>query len=131
METTNLIKREDLGGINLVYLVNYVPQGHHLFSVNEGELISRSIAELEKVFDHFHPDQVLEAHVFKAALVEPVWTLNYSSKLPHRALLNNSLFLLTTAQLYPNINSTSNCVKQVRDVLDQLATPVMGAAEYN
>jgi protoporphyrinogen oxidase len=120
METTNLIRREDLGGISLVYLVNYVPSGHPLFSASERELISRSIAGLEKIFPHFHSSQVLEAHVHKAALVEPVWTLNYSSKLPHRTLLNNSLFLLTTAQLYPNINSTSNCVKQVNEIFKQL-----------
>jgi hypothetical protein len=29
--------------------------------------------------------------------------------------------MLTTAQLYPEINSTSNCVTQVRDTFDLIA----------
>jgi len=122
VETTNLIRREDLGGINLVYLVNYVPREDPLFSATEGELIEQSLPMLGNLFPHFNPSQVLEAHVHRAAFVEPRWALNYSSHMPRRILLNNSLFLLTTAQLYPEINSTSNCVKQVKEVFDQLIT---------
>ncbi|MGH7359477.1 MAG: hypothetical protein ACREJR_11750, partial [Candidatus Rokuibacteriota bacterium] len=64
-----------------------------------------------------------------AAFVEPVWTLDYRSRLPGRRLLDDSLFVLTTAQLYPEINSTSNCVRQVKDELgpllaDNAARPV-------
>lgn len=117
VETTNLIRREDLGGISLVYLVNYVPREDPLFSMEPSLLISRSTKELESNFSTFRSDQILEAHVFKAAFVEPVWTLHYSTRMPERALLNDSLYVLTTAQLYPQINSTSNCVSQVRDVL--------------
>jgi len=120
VETTNLIRREDLGGINLVYLANYVPREHPLYSMESGELISRSTTELQAALPTFSSNQILEAHVFRAAFVEPVWTLNYSSQLPQRAMLDNSLFVLSTAQLYPEINSTSNCVKQVREVFQQL-----------
>ena len=54
--------------------------------------------------------------------MEPVWTVNYSDRMPRRVLLNDSLFVLTTAQLYPEINSTSNCVSQVRESFARLAT---------
>jgi protoporphyrinogen oxidase len=131
VETTNLIRREDLGGINLVYLVNYVPREDPLFLMEPGSLISRSTKELESNFPTFRSDQILEAHVFKAAFVEPLWTLNYSLQMPHRVLLDDSLFVLTTAQLYPEINSTSNCIQQVRDVLHKLTTPVTAAPERN
>jgi protoporphyrinogen oxidase len=122
VETTNLIRREDLRGINLVYLVNYVPREDPLFSAAEGQLIAESISMLENLFPHFDASQVLEGHVHRAAFVEPVWALNYSSHMPRRILLNNTLFVLTTAQLYPEINSTSNCVKQVQDVFGDLAS---------
>lgn len=122
VETTNLIRREDLGGINLVYLINYVPRESSLFSMESSALISRSAEELEKVFPGFKSKQILEAHVSKAGFVEPVWTLNYSSRMPSRVLLDGSLFVMTTAQLYPEINSTSNCVNQVKENLNSLVT---------
>jgi len=125
VETTNLIRREDLGGISLVYLVNYVPREDPLFSMDPEVLITRSIDELRRVFPTFAPGSVLESHVHRAAFVEPVWTVNYSARLPRRALLDDSLFVLTTAQLYPAINSTSNCVAQVREVFPRLATPII------
>jgi protoporphyrinogen oxidase len=115
VETTNLIRRRDLGGISLV------------FSMDAEALISRSIHELRSVFPSFTPGSVLESHVHRASFVEPVWTVNYSSRLPRRALLDDTLFVLTTAQLYPSINSTSNCVAQVRDAFDQLAAPITGS----
>jgi protoporphyrinogen oxidase len=123
VETTNLIRRDDLGGISLVYLVNYVPREDLLFSADPGALIARSVAELANAIPSFSPAQILESHVFRAAFVEPVWTIRFSERLPQRVMLDDSLFVLTTAQLYPEINSTSNCVAQVRDVFDRLAAP--------
>lgn len=124
VETTNLIRREDLKDINLVYLVNYVSRQDPLFFATERELITQSVAKLEELFPTFNATQILEAHVHKAAFVEPLWTVNYSSHMPQQILLNNSLFVLTTAQLYPEINSTSNCVQQVNDVFKQLVSPL-------
>ncbi len=123
VETTNLIRSEDLNGIHLVYLVNYVPREDPLFSADPDALIDKLTGELGRLVPTFTTAQILESHVFKAAFVEPVWTLNYSARMPRRAFLNDSLFLLTTAQLYPAINSTSNCVQQVADVMRQLASP--------
>jgi protoporphyrinogen oxidase len=120
VETTNLIRRADLGGISLVYLVNYAPVEDPLFKMDSDALIERSMGELSRVFPSFNVGRVLESHVHRAAFVEPVWTVNYSDRVPRRALLNNSLFMLTTAQLYPEINSTSNCVTQVRDSFPSL-----------
>ncbi len=130
VETTNLIRREDLGGINLVYLVNYVPQEDPLFSADEGELITQSVTKLAELFPTFHANQVLEAHVHKAAFVEPLWTVNYSEVMPQRQFLDGSLFVLTTSQLYPEINSTSNCVQQVKAVFPQLITPLPASEGY-
>jgi protoporphyrinogen oxidase len=120
VETTNLIRREDLGGISLVYLVNYMDRQDPLFSAPADAVIGQSLTEVQSVFPEFAPGSVLETHVHRAAFVEPVWTVNYSSRLPARALLDDTLFVLTTAQLYPAINSTSNCVAQVQAVLPQL-----------
>lgn len=131
VETTNLIRPGDLGGVHLAYLVNYVPREDSLFSMEEEPLIARSVKELEASIPTFESKQILEAHVFRAPFVEPLWTLNYSERMPRRILLNDSLYVLTTAQLYPEINSTSNCVKQVRDVFDSLAAPAAGAVQHN
>jgi protoporphyrinogen oxidase len=120
VETTNLIRREDLGDINLVYLVNYVPREDPLFSMESTELSSRSAKELQAVVPSFKPSHIIESHVSRAAFVEPVWTLDYSTRMPQRALLGNSLFVLSTAQLYPEINSTSNCIAQVKETFQHL-----------
>jgi hypothetical protein len=80
------------------------------------------VKELENVFTAFNSNQILEAHVSKAAFMEPIWTLNYSSRMPSRVLLDGSLFVMTTAQLYPEINSTSNCVNQVKENFNSLVS---------
>ena len=100
--------------------MNYVDREDPMFTEDAGKLISAATTELERVFPTFDAGQILESHVFRAAFVEPVWTLDYSSRLPSRSFLGDSLFVLTTAQLYPEINSTSNCVRQVKDVLGRL-----------
>jgi protoporphyrinogen oxidase len=123
VETTNLIRSDDLNGVHLVYLVNYVPREDPLFSADPDALTARLTGELERLIPTFTTAQILEWHIFRAAFVEPVWTLDYSARMPRRAFLNDSLFLLTTAQLYPAINSTSSCVQQVADVLDRLMSP--------
>jgi protoporphyrinogen oxidase len=122
VETTNLIRREDLGGVNLVYLVNYLPRDDPRFSEDADTMIAAATAELRRVFPAFDAGQILESHVSRAAFVEPVWTLDYKSRLPGRSLLGNTLFVLTSAQVYPEINSTSSCVRQVKDALDLLLT---------
>jgi protoporphyrinogen oxidase len=124
VETTNLIHREDLDGLSLVYLVNYVPREDPLFVADPESVIETSVAELARIVRGFDAGRVVESHVFRAPFVEPVWTVNYSSRMPRRALLGDSLFVLTTAQLYPQINSTSSCVRQVRDVFPQLVAGV-------
>jgi protoporphyrinogen oxidase len=120
VETTALIHREDVGGNSLVYLVNYVPRDSAQFRAPDDEILTQSIGELQSLFPEFHPGHIAESRVSRAAFVEPLWTVDYSSRLPQRSLLDDSLFVLTTAQLYPEINSTSNCVKQVKSVLDRL-----------
>jgi protoporphyrinogen oxidase len=120
VETTRLIRPEDLGGISLVYLVNYVPRDSALFQAEADGVIRQSVRELSAIVPTFDPGQLLEAHVHRAAFVEPVWTTDYTHRLPGRALLDDTLLVLTTAQLYPEINSTSNCVSQVRGAFDRL-----------
>jgi protoporphyrinogen oxidase len=120
VETTNLVRREDLGGISLAYLVNYLDRDDPRFREDAERLIAAGVGELGRVLPGFEAGQVLEAHVHRAAFVEPVWTLDYKSRLPRQSLLDNSLFILTTAQLYPQINSTSSCVRQVKETLPLL-----------
>ena len=100
--------------------LDYVPREDPLFRADPDALIERSVGELSSVIPSFNPGQILESHVHRAAFVEPVWTVNYSDRMPRRVLLNDSLFVLTTAQLYPEINSTSNCVSQVRESFARL-----------
>ena len=120
VETTNLIRSEELGGVHLVYLLNYMSAEKTSFLVGESEICERCVLGLERMFPEFDTSYVLESKVFKTPFVEPVWKVNYSERMPRKVLFSNTLYLLTTAQLYPEINNVSNCVQQVLDSLDQI-----------
>ena len=64
----------------------------------------------------FNEDWVEEIKIFRAPFVEPVWPLGYMRDKPRMRCGDSRLYLATTAQCYPQVNSWNTMVGIATDV---------------
>lgn len=118
---SNLMPLERSGGLHVNYFVNYVHRDDALFSAPDDDLLGRYRADLAAVFQDA-ADSVAEARVFRAPFVEPVWTLDYERRRPPTSVLPGRLYLASTAQVYPRVNSWNSCCEVVDAMMPALAS---------
>jgi len=101
VEHTNLIPAASYGGLHLVYLGNYLPMSHELFTWNDARVLASFLPHLKRINPEFDPGWVKQHWVFKAPFAQPVVTVGYVNKLPpHRTPLPN-VYLANMAHVYP------------------------------
>lgn len=101
VEHTNLMPPEDYGGRRLVYLGNYLPPDHRLFSLGLDALKAELLPPLRRINPAFDERWVTEAWSFAAPYAQPIVRVGYSATLPpHRTPLPN-VFLANMGHIYP------------------------------
>ncbi len=58
--------------------------------------------------------------VFKAPFVEPIYPLGYNNFKPDIRIADSTLFLATTAQVYPNITSWNSSIEVANRAVQQI-----------
>jgi protoporphyrinogen oxidase len=132
VEMSNLVPLDRSQGLYVTYLVNYTHRNSELFAASDDELLARYRADLTNLF----PDAgrtIVDQFLFRAPFVEPIWPLGYRSLRPPTTVLPGHLYLASTAQVYPSVNSWNSCCEVVEEMVDGLvadpaARPVVGAA---
>jgi protoporphyrinogen oxidase len=116
IEMSNLVPPERSKGLYVTYLVNYAHRGSELYRKDERELLDLYRKDLETLF----PDpqrSIVDQALFRAPYVEPIWPLRYRERMPAASVLPGKLYLATTAQVYPRVNSWNSCC----EVVDEMA----------
>ncbi|MBI1797437.1 MAG: FAD-dependent oxidoreductase [Candidatus Eisenbacteria bacterium] len=119
VEMSNLTPPERTHGMHVAYLVNYAHRSSDLFALDEDRLLARYRADLERLFPEA-ARTIVEARAFKAPFVEPLWTLGYSRTSPPASVIPGRLYLASTAQVYPRVNSWNSCCEVVEDMMPRL-----------
>jgi protoporphyrinogen oxidase len=127
IEMSNLVPLERSGGLRVVYCVNYTHRDSALFHKSDEELLAAYRADLRRLFP-VGGESIVDEFVFRAPFVEPIWPLGYRSKRPPASVLPGSLYLASTAQVYPRVNSWNSCVEIVDEMMAAFADEV-GVAE--
>jgi protoporphyrinogen oxidase len=92
---------QDYGGRHVMYLGNYLPMNHPLFTMKEEEVLAGFLPALARINRRFDPSWVTEHHIFKAPFAQPIVTVGYPDRLsPHRTPVPN-LYLANMSQVYP------------------------------
>jgi protoporphyrinogen oxidase len=112
VEMSNLTPAERTHGLHVAYLVNYAHRTDTLFALSEEEMVARYRADLERLFPEA-ARSIVEARVFKAPFVEPIWSVGYSRACPPSTVIPGRLYLACTAQVYPRVNSWNSCCEVV------------------
>ncbi len=101
IEHTNFIEKERYGGLNLVYLSNYLTPNHPWFSLSDEELDDLYLPHLAKINPEFNRDWIVDRWVFKGPNAQPVIRRNYSDDLPDHRTPVPGLYLANMQQIYP------------------------------
>jgi protoporphyrinogen oxidase len=125
IEMSNLVPLERSNGLYVTYLINYTHRTGELFRKSDEEMIALYRRDLESLFPKAG-STVVDAFVFRAPFVEPMWTLGYQDARPPHAAIPGRLYLSCTAQLYPRVNSWNSCCEIVEGMMPQLLGEVEG-----
>jgi protoporphyrinogen oxidase len=101
IEHTNFIEKERYGGLNLVYLSNYLTPNHPWFSLSDEELDDLYLPHLTKFNPNFSRDWIVDRWVFKGPNAQPVIRRNYREDMPDHRTPLPGLYLANMQQIYP------------------------------
>jgi protoporphyrinogen oxidase len=132
VEMSNLVPLDRSQGLYVTYLVNYTHRESDLFKKTDDEMLEIYRSDLAKLF----PDAgrtIVDQFIFRAPFVEPIWPLGYNSLRPPTTVVPGRLYLASTAQVYPNVNSWNSCCEVVEEMVEGLladpaAVHAIGAA---
>ena len=122
IEHTNFADKSNYNGETILYIGNYLPHGHSYFNKSAKELLETFTPYLQKISPDFNKSYVNNCWVFKTPYAQPVFSLNYSQKIPDFATPINGLFLANIQQVYPWDRGTNYAVEigeKIAKLVDQ------------
>jgi protoporphyrinogen oxidase len=121
VEHTNYMPPEDYDGKRIVYLGNYLPMSHELFSMSPDDILARYVPALKRVNPSFDESWITEYKMFKAPFAQPIVTLGYADRLPsHRTPVAN-LYLANMSQVYPQDRGQNYSIAMAERLIQGLA----------
>ncbi len=110
IEMSALVDRQHFGGHALVYLPKYVPADDPAFGLSDDEIKETFLAALERMYRHFHRDDVLSFRLSRVKYVLPIPTLKYSERVPPMVTSLPGVYLVNSSQI---LNGTLNANETV------------------
>jgi protoporphyrinogen oxidase len=111
IEQTNLLGPERYGGRHLLYVANYLPQGHELLGLDAEALLAAYEPGLRRVDPGFAADQVKASWLHAEPAAQPVITVGYGARVPPLETGAGALFLANTTQIFPEDRGTNYGVR--------------------
>lgn len=110
IEMSTIVDPEtQLNGHHLVYLPKYLPDDHDGLNESDEDYREKCLSTLEKMYDHFTRDNVLDFKVARAKYVASLATIDYSTKLPPIVTSVPGFYALNSAHILEgnlNVNET-------------------------
>jgi protoporphyrinogen oxidase len=123
VESSALIDTAYYGGYSAAYLMKYTDRDSALFGQSDESINTEWTDAFLRIYGDrgISRENIKHSFVFKAPYVEPIYPLNYSSLRPNSRFGNSTLFLSTTAQVYPNITSWNSSIRVAEGVVSLVA----------
>ncbi len=101
VEHTNYIPPERYQGKHLVYVGNYLPMSHPLYTKSAQQLLDEFLPYLRHINPDLDASWVKNAHSFAAPYAQPVVTMDFKQSIaPHVTPIAN-LYMANMFQIYP------------------------------
>lgn len=127
VEHTNFIEPERYGGDRLIYLGDYLEQGHEYFSLSHEQLLERFLPSLAKVNPQFERSWVRKSWLHREPYAQPVVPVGHSANIPPLTTPLAGLFWASMSQVYPWDRGTNFAV----ELGEQVAGVMLGSAVHS
>lgn len=105
IESTAYIDPQFVGGHHLVYLPKYTAPGSPWQHKPDEEICALWLQHLQRMFPKFDVQQIREFRIHRERYVEPLHRLQEQHKTPKIKTPVERLYLVTTAQIYPDLTN--------------------------
>lgn len=111
IEFGNINRNLLLENNNVIYLPNYRSSDDKYYNLTEKEIKTDTLRCLKKIYKKFDNKMIRKIFIFRDKYADPLYSLNYSKKLPAFKTPYSNLFLCNTSQIYPETRSVNNSIK--------------------
>jgi protoporphyrinogen oxidase len=118
VETSTLTDEMDRGDRHVVYLTRYLHRHDPRFGEADETIASRDWEALKHIFPDLVDEEREAHHVFRSPFVEPLYRLGHLRHRPPQVLVQDRVYLASTAQVYPDVTSWNGSVALVNHTLD-------------
>ena len=124
IEMSTIVNPEtQLGGNHLVYLPKYLPDDHEGLNESDEDYREKCLSTLEKMYDHFSRDKVLDFKVARAKYVAALATIDYSTRLPPIVTSVPGFYALNSAHILEGNLNVNETITLGADKLDEEVWP--------
>lgn len=119
IEMTALVDPAQLNGQHLIYLPKYVTPDDQAFDVSDEELQQQFIGALDRMYDHFSPDDVQAFRVSRVRHVFALPTLGYSERIPPIRTNVPGVFAVNSSHIVNGTLNVNETVKLANDFVGE------------
>jgi protoporphyrinogen oxidase len=120
IETTAYIDPSFVGGHHLVYLPKYTAPGSDWQQKSDDEIRTIWVDALKRMFPDFDPATIVEMPIGRHRFVEPLHPLGGLTQIPGVEAPIDSLYVATTAQIYPALTNGESVTRHAQSVAAQV-----------
>ncbi len=126
IEMTTIVDPAEVNGHTVVYLPKYVPAEHELFDKSDEDIQEDFLAALERMYDHFSRDDVIDFKISRVRSVMAIPTIRYSEILPPMKSTVDGLYVVNSSYILRgnlNVNESITIAEDAMETVlqDELA----------
>lgn len=115
---SNLVSLADTNGLHITYLPKYVHSDDPMARKSDEELRAYFLDGLRLMFPELAEDDIVSVHINRAAKVQPLQVVGYSSLVPTVVTKSRDFYVLNTSQFVHNTLNNNEVIRAVNDFLD-------------
>lgn len=120
VEHTNMIDKKNYGGNRIIYLGNYLEEGHTQLKMSKEKIIDLYLPFLKKINPNFQKKWIIKSFLARKPYSQPVFPVNYSQEIPKDFTVDGRVFIANMSMVYPFDRGTNYAVKMGTDVAKRL-----------
>ncbi|MBW4612841.1 MAG: NAD(P)/FAD-dependent oxidoreductase [Desmonostoc vinosum HA7617-LM4] len=116
---SNLVSLQETAGLHITYFPKYVSADDPLLQQSDDEVRKLFFRGLRLIFPEITTDDIVAVHINRAAKMQPLQVLNYSSLVPKVVTEHNDFFVLNNSQFVNDTLNNNTVVKHVDNFINK------------
>lgn len=117
---SHIYPKNEFNGYHIFYISKYILEDSDFFKKTKEEILSIYMPHFKKINPEFNESWIAGYELSKGKNIEPFHKINYSQFIPEKKGVFENCFLVTTAQIYPEITVLNTSVKVAEDFVKRI-----------